>query len=77
MVAKYVMITSGGYLHIKAEKGRTVCGRNYAQYDYLPVSEDEFNPNYHTVCHKCRKVRREHPRTTIASVFGAPGKALG
>ena len=75
MASTYVMITSGGYLHIKAGKGRTVCGRDYARLDYLPVSEDEFNPNYHVICHKCSG--KPHKRTTIASVFGAPGKALG
>lgn len=73
---KYVQIISSGALHIKVEgKKRTICGRDYAHLDYLPVSEDEYNPNYQNVCHKCQNKRREGPRT-IKKAF-TPERVLG
>lgn len=72
----YIQLQSGGTLHVKVEgQRRTICGRDYAQYDYLPVSEEEYNPNRQSVCYKCRNKQRETPRT-IKEAF-APGRLLG
>lgn len=73
---KYVKMTSNGYLRIRVPgTGHTKCGRNYIQYDYLPVSEDEFDPNCHAICHKCANKRLEGPRT-IREAF-VPRNFLG
>lgn len=70
---KYVSLTGHNSLHlIQPGTGKTVCGRNYRNYDYIPYTEEEYKPNYQHLCHKCQNKRREGPRTIKEAMSNQP-----
>lgn len=66
----YVKCTSNGSYHkVQPGTGKTVCGINYRQYDYIPRNEDELDTTHYPICHRCNGTKREHPRMTIREAF--------
>jgi hypothetical protein len=58
---KYVTIASGGFVHQIKGNGKTVCGKNYRRYDFIPYNENEIDLRFQTICHKCRNIQRHEP----------------
>jgi hypothetical protein len=74
----YVKLTSTSSVHlIKPGTGQTVCGRDYRQYDYIPYTEEELDPGYQQLCHKCLNKRREGPRTIKEAFSQQPYEVRG